>query len=70
MALSIDRTTAMRIFDGLYRYAETGAGDVKALQGRHAGKLRLRFGDHRVFFTSGGKLVRILAVKNRGGAYR
>jgi mRNA-degrading endonuclease RelE of RelBE toxin-antitoxin system len=67
---ALDRTTAMRIFDGLYRYAVTGVGDVKTLQGKHAGKLRLRLGDHRVFFSSGGKLLRILAVKNRGEAYR
>jgi mRNA interferase RelE/StbE len=67
---ALDRTMAMRIFDGLYRYAATGVGDVKTLQGRHAGKLRLRLGDYRVFFTSGGKLLRILAVKNRGEAYR
>ena len=60
----------MRIFDGLYRYAVTGVGDVKALQGKHAGKLRLRLGDYRVFFTSAGKVLRILAVKNRGEAYR
>jgi mRNA-degrading endonuclease RelE of RelBE toxin-antitoxin system len=43
---------------------------VKALQGKHAGKLRLRLGGYRVFFTSGGKLLRILAVKKRGEAYR
>jgi hypothetical protein len=50
MALSIDRATAMRIFDGVYSYAVTGAGEVNALQGRRAGKLRLRLGDYRVFF--------------------
>jgi mRNA-degrading endonuclease RelE of RelBE toxin-antitoxin system len=42
---ALDRTTAMRLFDGLYRYAISGAGDVKALQGKQAGKLRLRLGD-------------------------
>ena len=67
---ALDRTAAMRVFDGLYRYTATGVGDVKALQGKHAGKLRLRLGDYRVFFTSGGKLLRILAVKKRGEAYR
>ena len=65
---ALDRATAMRIFDGLYHYAVTGVGDVKAPQGKHAGKLRLRLGDYRVFFTSGRKLLRILAVKNRGEA--
>ena len=67
---ALDRTTAMHIFDGLYHYSTTVVGDVKALQGKHAGKLRLRLGGYRVFFTSGGKLLRILAVKKRGEAYR
>jgi mRNA-degrading endonuclease RelE of RelBE toxin-antitoxin system len=67
---ALDRATAMRIFDGLYHYATTGVGDVKALKGRHTGKLRLRLGDHRVFFNSGGKILRILAVRNRSEAYR
>ena len=35
---ALDRTTAMQVFDGLYHYAVTGVGDVKALQGQHAGK--------------------------------
>jgi mRNA-degrading endonuclease RelE of RelBE toxin-antitoxin system len=42
---ALDRSTAMRIFEGLHRYALTGEGDVKKLQGKHAGKLRLRLGD-------------------------
>ena len=67
---ALDRTTAMRIFDGVYYYAVSGAGDVKALRGKYAGKLRLRLGDYRVFFDSSGKVLRILAVKNRGEAYR
>ena len=67
---SLDRTTAMNIFDGVYRFAVSGAGDVRALKGRHAGKLRLRLGDYRVFFTSDGKVLRILAVRNRSEAYR
>jgi hypothetical protein len=45
----------MHIFDGLYHYPVTGLGDVKALKGKHAGKLRLRLGDYRAFFTAGGK---------------
>jgi mRNA-degrading endonuclease RelE of RelBE toxin-antitoxin system len=67
---ALDRATAMRIFDGLYHYAITGVGDVKALKGKHTGKLRLRLGDYRVFFNSAGKILRILAVMNRGEAYR
>jgi hypothetical protein len=32
-------TAAMNIFDGLYHYAVTGVVDVKALKGKHTGKL-------------------------------
>ncbi len=67
---ALDRSTAMRIFEGFHRYALTGDGDVKMLQGKHAGKLRLRLGDYRVFFRPDGHLLRILAVKNRSEAYR
>jgi mRNA interferase RelE/StbE len=67
---ALDRPNAMRIFEGLHRYALTGEGDVKTLQGKHAGKLRLRLGDYRVFFRPDGQILRILAVKNRKQAYR
>lgn len=67
---ALDRTTAMHIFDGLHHYAVTGIGDVKALKGKHAGKLRLRLGGYRVFFSSDGKILRILAVNKRAEAYR
>ncbi|MGA2596836.1 MAG: hypothetical protein ABSH09_07560 [Bryobacteraceae bacterium] len=67
---TLDRATAMRLFDGLYHYAVTGIGDVKLLQGKHSGKLRLRLGGYRVFFSSNGKILRILAVRNRADAYR
>jgi len=46
----IDRETAMRILTALHRFAETGEGDVKKLQGE-SGELRLRVGDYRVRFT-------------------
>jgi mRNA-degrading endonuclease RelE of RelBE toxin-antitoxin system len=67
---ALDRPTAMRIFEGVHRYMLTGEGDVKTLQGKHAGKLRLRLGDYRVFFRPDGQILRILAVKNRREAYR
>ena len=44
----LDKPTAMRIFAALHRFAETGEGDVKALQGRD--ELRLRVADYRLFF--------------------
>jgi mRNA interferase RelE/StbE len=67
---ALDRSTAMRIFEGVHRYALSGEGDLKSLQGKHAGKLRLRLGDYRIFFRPDGHILRILAVKNRKDAYR
>lgn len=66
----LDRSTAMRIFEGLHRFVLTGEGDLKALRGKHAGKLRLRLGDYRVFFRRDGQILRILAVRSRKDAYR
>jgi mRNA-degrading endonuclease RelE of RelBE toxin-antitoxin system len=67
---SLDRTTAMRIFDGLYRYLLTGVGDVRVLTGPYAGELRLRLGDYRVFFTASGEIIHVVRVKHRREAYR
>lgn len=67
---ALDCETAMRIFAGLHRYMLTGEGDVKTLQGKHVGKLRLRLGNYRVFFRPDGQILRILAVKDRKDAYR
>jgi mRNA-degrading endonuclease RelE of RelBE toxin-antitoxin system len=67
---SLDRATAMHIFEGVYRYAATGEGRVKPLRGAHGGKLRLRVGDYRVFFQEPGEVLHILRVKNRRDAYR
>jgi hypothetical protein len=39
----------MHVLSALHRFAESGAGDVKALQGRE--ELRLRIGDYRLFFV-------------------
>ncbi len=46
---SLSKPTAMHILSALHRFAESGAGDVKALQGRE--ELRLRIGDYRLFFV-------------------
>lgn len=66
----IERETALRILRALHRYAETGEGDVKALEGKFTGVHRLRVGDWRVRFrrVPGGAIHRI-AVENRGQAY-
>ena len=66
----IERETAMRILLALTRYAETGEGDVKALEGKFTGTHRLRVGDWRVRFRrvpSG--TIHVLAVENRSEAY-
>lgn len=66
----IERQTAMRILLALTRYAETGEGEVKALEGRFTGAHRLRVGDWRVRFRRvPGGAIHVLAVENRGEAY-
>jgi mRNA interferase RelE/StbE len=67
---ALDRSVAMRIFEGLHRYALSGEGDVKVLQGKHEGKFRLRLGDYRIFFRPDGEILHILSVQNRREAYR
>ena len=46
----VDKATAMRILHTLHRFAESGTGDVKGLQG-DTEELRLRVGDYRLFFV-------------------
>ena len=66
----LDRETAMRIFAALHRFAESGEGDIKRLQGT-AGELRLRVGDYRVRFTEEpGDILHIHSVRHREDAYR
>jgi len=66
----LDRETAMRIFAALHRFAESGEGDIKRLQGT-AGELRLRVGDYRVRFTEEpGDILHIHSVRHRKDAYR
>ena len=48
---AIPRHIAMTILEAIYRYAETGADRVKPLSGEFEGFLRLRVGNHRVFFN-------------------
>ena len=67
---ALERSTAMFIFDGLLRYAQTGHGDVKALQGKFEGRLRLRIGDYRVLFSPVPGGLHVHAVRNRKDAYR
>lgn len=65
----IDRDMAMRILTALTRYAETGEGDVKSLEGKFTGTHRLRVGDWRVRFRRVRDSIHVLAIENRGEAY-
>jgi len=43
---AIPQHVAMTILEAIHRYADTGAGRVKALSGEFEGFLRLRVGNH------------------------
>jgi mRNA-degrading endonuclease RelE of RelBE toxin-antitoxin system len=60
----------MRVLTALHRYAETGRGDVKALEGDLAGLLRLHVGGYRVLFDETGESIFVHRVRNRRDAYR
>jgi mRNA-degrading endonuclease RelE of RelBE toxin-antitoxin system len=52
------------------RFAATGAGNVKRLQGIDPPEYRLRAGDYRVRFELEKQIMRVLRVRNRREAYR
>jgi mRNA interferase RelE/StbE len=60
-------TTRTQIDLKLRAFAETGIGDVKALEG--ATGMRLRSGDWRVLFTMKGNAITIHAVGHRREIY-
>ena len=64
----LDKPTAMRILSALHRFASSGEGDVKALQGRD--ELRLRIGDYRLFFVDLTDAIEVRRVLHRREAYR
>ncbi len=71
----LDRDTAMRILLALTRLAQSGQGDVKALQPPFVGQHRLRVGDWRIRFevvanNPDRQTYNVLALENRGQAYR
>ena len=66
----LDKAVANRVKQSIERFAETGTGDVKRLQGIEPPEFRLRVGDWRVRFHSDGRTVRMLRVLNRRDAYR
>ena len=60
-------TIRERVIDKLHRYAETGAGDVKALTGQPGA--RLRIGDYRVVFVETADAISVRAVGHRREIY-
>ena len=67
---ALDRGIARRVKQAVERLADTGAGNVKRLQGIDPPEYRLRVGDYRVRFHREGETIRILRVRNRREAYR
>jgi mRNA-degrading endonuclease RelE of RelBE toxin-antitoxin system len=66
----LDKGVARRVKQSVERFAETGAGNVKRLQGIDPPEFRLRVADWRVRFHSDGVTVTVLRVRNRREAYR
>ena len=65
----LDQNVARRIFAALHRFAHTGVGDIKRLQGEGT-ELRLRVGNYRVRFTEGPDAYQVIRVLHRKEAYR
>ena len=67
---ALEKRNARQVKNAVERFAETGAGKVKKLQGIDPPEFRLRIGDFRVRFQVDGDTLRILRVLNRKDAYR
>ncbi len=67
---ALDKGISRRVKQAAERFAETGAGNVKRLQGIDPPEYRLRVGDYRVRFHLDDESVRILRVRNRREGYR
>jgi mRNA interferase RelE/StbE len=66
---NLSKPVAMQIFSAFLRFAESGVGDVKALQGRE--ELRLRIGDYRLLFVCPDTdTIEVRRVRHRSEAYR
>jgi len=67
---ALDKEMARRVKQAVERFAATGAGNVKRLQGIKPPEFRLRVGEYRVRFHQDLNTIRILRVRNRREAYR
>ena len=66
----IEQLIALQILRTLARYAQTGEGNIKQLQGIEPPLIRLRAQDHRVFFRDRGEYLEISRMLDRKEAYR
>jgi mRNA interferase RelE/StbE len=60
---ALPRDAREQVEAGLHRYAMTGQGDVKALQGR--GGYRLRIGNYRVIFDEDAATILAIYIGRR-----
>ncbi len=67
---SIEQPIALQILRTLARYAQTGEGNTKQLQGVEPPLIRLRAQAHRIFFRDKGEYLEISRVLDRKEAYR
>jgi plasmid stabilization system protein ParE len=67
---AIEQPIALQILKTLARYAQSGVGNTKLLQGIEPPLVRLRSQDHRVFFRDKGEYLEISRVLDRKEAYR
>ena len=67
---ALDKGIAHRVKQAVERFPNTGAGNVKRLQGIDPPEYRLRVGDYRVRFYQQVETICILRVRNRREACR
>lgn len=67
---ALDKGIARRAKEAVERFANTGAGNVKRLQGIDPPEYRLRVGDYRIRFELDRATIRVLRIRNRREAYR
>jgi mRNA interferase RelE/StbE len=61
---ALPRDARKQVEASLHRYATTGQGDVKALQGRDG--YRLRIGSYRVIFDEDATTILVIYIGRRG----
>jgi mRNA interferase RelE/StbE len=66
----LQRPLAMRVFEAVQHFAQSGSGDIKPLHGELADAFRLRVGEYRVLFALQDGTMRIFGVRHRSEAYR